>query len=95
MRPQQHKYAAGVNPRKRPGRARVWEISEQRYEQLAEYAKLAKEKREEDQAARSGQPDKRYEERGDSLASRDLGIPRATIQRAQEYAVLPEAPTRA
>ena len=83
----------------------MWEISEnlhraeltteQRYEQLAEYAKLAKEKREEERVAHSGPHQTNIKgdsgrESGDRLAARDLGVPRATIQRAQEYASLPE-----
>jgi hypothetical protein len=80
----------------------MWEISEnlhraeltteQRYEQLAEYAKLAKEKRDAEGVSRhsDAKPQGGRPEGGTRLASRDLGIPEPTIRRAQEYASLPE-----
>lgn len=87
--------------------ARMWEIgenlhradltTEQRYEQVAEYAQLAKEKREADQSAHCGQIESKREDRrghrsegGDAAAARDLGLSRQQVQRAQEYAALPE-----
>jgi ParB family chromosome partitioning protein len=82
--------------------AKLWTIAEnlhraeltteQRYEQIAEYARLAKEKREEERvSAHSGQkPQGGRPESGDALAARDLGIARQQIQRAQEYAALPQ-----
>lgn len=81
--------------------AKLWTIAEnlhraeltteQRYEQIAEYARLAKEKREfEGVSARCAQkPQGGRPESGDSLAARDLGIERDTVRRAQHYAALP------
>jgi ParB family chromosome partitioning protein len=86
--------------------ARMWTISEnlfraeltvgQRAEQVAEYAKLAAEKRD----VQSGQvaqiESKREDSRGhrheggDSLAARDLGITREEVRRAKTIAALPE-----
>ena len=71
----------------------------QRAEQIADYAVLVKEKSEaERQGAqlaqsvlsdgrRSGQ---QHQERGDSLAARDLGLSRHEVRRAQTIAALPE-----
>jgi ParB-like chromosome segregation protein Spo0J len=81
--------------------ARMWEISEnlhraelsvtQRAEQIAEYAALAKEKREAERvSAQVGQKAPYRPEGGDSLAARDLGITRQEVQRAQTIAALPE-----
>jgi ParB-like chromosome segregation protein Spo0J len=81
--------------------ARMWEISEnlyraelsvtQRAEQIAEYAALAKEKRQAERvSAQVGQKAPHRPEGGDSLAARDLGITRQEIQRAQAIAALPE-----
>ena len=77
--------------------ARMWEISEnlhraeltalERAEQIAEYAELAKKKRK-DQGAQVAHPDKRYEERGDSAAARDLGLTRREVQRSDKIAGL-------
>jgi hypothetical protein len=71
----------------------------QRAEQVAEYAVLTKEKREaERQPAQVAHPvlsdgrmpGPQHEERGDSLAARDLGITRDEVRRAQTIAALPE-----
>jgi hypothetical protein len=56
------------------------EATEQRYEQIAEYAKLAKEKREAEKPSRRGQVlGGRRKEGGDSLAARDLGLSRQQV----------------
>lgn len=89
--------------------ARMWAIAEnlhraeltteQRYEQIAEYTRLTKEKRQEErQTARSAQSvlsdgrkaGPQHDERGDAAAARDLGLSRRQVQRAQDYAALPE-----
>jgi len=81
--------------------ARMWTIAEnlfraeltvgQRAEQIAEYANLAKEKRDAEKPAQVGQVSGgRGKEGGDSLAARDLGISRQEIQRAKTIAALPE-----
>lgn len=75
--------------------ARMWEISEnlhraelttiQRAEQVAEFVRLAKEKREADKPAQVAQVSGgRGNEGGDSLAARDLGIDREEVRRAQK-----------
>jgi hypothetical protein len=81
--------------------AKLWTIAEnlhraeltteQRYEQIAEYARLAKEKREFEgvSAQRAQKPQGGRPESGDSLAARELGIQRDTVRRAQHYAALP------
>jgi ParB-like chromosome segregation protein Spo0J len=81
--------------------ARMWEIAEnlhraeltvaQRAEQVAEYARLAKEKRDADTVLRqvgakpSGRP-----EGGNRLAARDLGVTEHEVRRAQAIASLPD-----
>jgi ParB-like chromosome segregation protein Spo0J len=80
--------------------ARMWEISEnlhrseltvtQRAEQVAEYADLAKQKRE---AEVSRQVDAKPEGRpegGNRAAARDLGLTEQEVRRAQKIAALPE-----
>jgi ParB family chromosome partitioning protein len=77
--------------------ARMWEISEnlhraeltalERAEQISEYAALAKKIREGGQV---GHPDKRYEERGASVAAKDLGVSRGAVRRAETVASLPQ-----
>ena len=86
--------------------ARMWTISEnlfraeltvgQRAEQVAEYAKLAAEKRD-IQFGQLAQNESRREdgrghrhEGGDSLAARDLGITREEVRRAKTIAALPD-----
>ena len=75
--------------------ARMWEISEnlhraelttiQRAEQVAEFVRLAKEKREADKPAQVAQVSGgRGNEGGDSLAARELGIDREEVRRAQK-----------
>jgi ParB family chromosome partitioning protein len=82
--------------------ARLWTISEnlhrseltvaQRAEQVAEYADLAKQKREAERVSgQLAQKPPGRPESGDSLAARDLGITREEIRRAQTIAALPEA----
>jgi ParB family chromosome partitioning protein len=102
--------------------ARLWTISEnlhrtelsalERSEQVAEFAKLTRERLVRDlpmagkapqaggggvsaqvgprpQGAQLGHP-QRYEQRGDSLAARELGITRQEVQRAETIASLPD-----
>ena len=84
--------------------ARLWSISEnlhrteltalQRSEQIAEFARLVKERQETAQLAHPGEtaqlgPPERYEQRGDRLAARELGVTRQEIQRSQAIAALP------
>jgi ParB-like chromosome segregation protein Spo0J len=82
--------------------ARLWTISEnlhrseltvaQRAEQVAEYAELAKQKREAEKPAQVAHVSGgRGNQGGDSLAARDLGISRDEVRRAQTIAALPEA----
>jgi len=86
--------------------ARMWTISEnlfraeltvgQRAEQVAEYAKLAAEKRDVQSGQVAQNESKREDGRGhrheggDSLAARDLGITREDVRRAKTIAALPE-----
>jgi ParB-like nuclease domain len=81
--------------------ARMWTISEnlfraeltvgQRAEQVAEYAKLAAEKRDAEKPGQVAQVSGgRGKEGGDSLAARDLGITREEVRRAKTIAALPE-----
>ena len=86
--------------------ARMWTISEnlfraeltisQRAEQVAEYAKLAAEKRDVQSEQVAQNESKREDGRGhrheggDSLAARDLGITREDVRRAKTIAALPE-----
>jgi len=86
--------------------ARMWTISEnlfraeltisQRAEQVAEYAKLAAEKRDVQSEQVAQNESKREDGRGhrheggDSLAARDLGITRVEVRRAKTIAALPE-----
>lgn len=77
----------------------MWEIAEnlhraeltvaERATQIAEYAKLVKEKRDEEEetriSAQLGQKVGRSES-GDRLAARDLGLQRRQVQRAQKNA---------
>jgi ParB family transcriptional regulator, chromosome partitioning protein len=86
--------------------ARMWTISEnlfraeltisQRAEQVAEYAKLAAEKRDVQSEQVAQNKSKREDGRGhrheggDSLAARDLGITREEVRRAKTIAALPE-----
>jgi ParB-like chromosome segregation protein Spo0J len=81
--------------------ARLWTIVEnlhraeltaiQRSEQVAEYTRLAKEKREAEKPAQIAHVSGgRGNQGGDSLAARDLGIERRDIQRAQTIAALPK-----
>jgi ParB-like chromosome segregation protein Spo0J len=91
-------YVVKLSPRD----ARMWEISEnlhraeltvtQRAEQIAEYAALAKEKREAERvlAQLGPKPQGGRPESGDRFAARDLGITRQEVQRAQAIAALPE-----
>jgi ParB-like chromosome segregation protein Spo0J len=76
----------------------------ERAEQIAEFARLSQEKadaaRAEPQAAQVAHPEgsagkveadaRRYEQRGDSLAARDLGITRDEVRRARTIATLPD-----
>jgi ParB family chromosome partitioning protein len=76
----------------------------ERAEQVTEFARLSQEKADaakaETQAAQVAHPDrsagkveadaKRYEQRGDSLASRDLGLSRDEVRRARAIAALPD-----
>ncbi len=83
--------------------ARMWEISEnlhraeltvsQRAEQIAEFVRLVKEKREREVSAQVGpKPDGGRPEGGERLAARDLGITRQEIQRAEKIdSIAPEA----
>lgn len=83
--------------------ARMWEISEnlhraeltvsQRAEQVAEFVRLAKEKREREKPAQLAQVSGgRGNEGGDSLAARELGITREEVRRAEKIdAIAPEA----
>jgi len=77
--------------------ARLWEISEnlhraelsaaQRAEQIAEFARLVKERREKEVSAQVGQkPVGGRPEGGDSLTAKELGITRQEIQRAEKIA---------
>jgi hypothetical protein len=79
----------------------MWEISEnlhraelsvtQRAQQIAEYAALAKEKRQAERvSAQVGQKAPHRPAGGDSLVARDLGITRQEVHRAQAIAALPE-----
>jgi ParB-like chromosome segregation protein Spo0J len=86
--------------------ARMWTIAEnlfraeltvgQRAEQVAEYARLANEKRDLHSAQVAQNDVKREDGRGhrheggDSLAARDLGISRDEVRRAKTIAALPE-----
>src|SRR5277367_1158128 len=86
--------------------ARMWTISEnlfraeltisQRAEQVAEYVKLAAEKRDVQSEQVAQNESKREDGRGhrheggDSLAARDLGITREEVRRAKPIAALPE-----
>ena len=81
--------------------ARMWTISEnlfraeltvgQRAEQVAEYAKLAAEKRDAEKPGQVAQVSGgRGKEGGDSLAARDLGITREEVRRAKTIAALPD-----
>lgn len=81
--------------------ARMWTIAEnlfraeltvsQRAEQVAEYAKLAAEKRDAEKPGQVAQVSGgRGKEGGDSLAARDLGITRDEVRRAKTIAALPE-----
>jgi ParB-like chromosome segregation protein Spo0J len=85
--------------------ARLWSISEnlhrselsvaERSEQITEYARLVKEKRDL-QSAQVGQkgPIGHRPEGGDSLAARDLGITRQEVQRAEQIASLSQEAKR-
>lgn len=91
--------------------ARLWEISEnlhraeltvgERAEQVAEYARLATEKRDVQSGQVAHNESKREDGRGhrheggDSLAARDLGITREEVRRAKTIAALPERTKRA
>jgi ParB-like chromosome segregation protein Spo0J len=93
--------------------ARMWTISENlhraeltgllRSEHVAEYARLAEQKREEPlQSGQVAQIESKREdgrghrhEGGDSLAARDLGISRDEVRRAKTIAALPEETKRA
>jgi ParB-like chromosome segregation protein Spo0J len=82
--------------------ARLWEISEnlhraeltvtQRAEQIAEYADLAKQKREAEKVSAqvAPKPQGGRPETGDRLAARDLGVSRDEVRRARAIASLPE-----
>jgi ParB family chromosome partitioning protein len=81
--------------------ARMWAISEnlfraeltvsQRAEQVAEYAKLAAEKRDAEKPGQVAQVSGgRGKEGGDSLAARDLGITREEVRRDKTIATLSE-----
>jgi len=81
--------------------ARMWTISEnlfraeltvgQRAEQVAEYAKLAAEKRDAEKPGQVAQVSGgRGKEGGDSRAARDLGMTREEVRRAKTIAALPE-----
>ena len=76
----------------------------ERAEQISEFVRLSQEKtnsaKAEPEAAQVAHPDrsagkaeadaKRYEQRGDSLASRDLGLSRDEVRRARAIASLPD-----
>lgn len=83
--------------------ARMWEISEnlhraeltvsQRAEQVAEFVRLAKEKREREVSAQvAPKPNGGRPESGERLAARELGITREEVRRAEKIdSITPEA----
>ena len=73
----------------------------ERAEQITEFAKLSEEMRQATppavetqpapiEAAKVAHPGKRYEQRGNSLAARDLGLSRDEVRRARAIAALPD-----